>query len=200
MASKEKARGFPRAFFVCYHVDVHAMTPYRLKRSARARALRIDVHPGGDVVITAPDFLGASAIESFVARHKQWIARKVRESRSRSLIRVKRRDIAALKEKARAFAESRAAHFATIYGVSFKRITIRAQKTRWGSCSRLGSLSFNYKIAALPERLADYVIAHEICHLRHFDHSHAFWGLVAETFPDYRDIRRAMRRIAFAFS
>ena len=87
----------------------------------------------------------------------------------------------------------RASYFAAAYGLSYKKISIKRQKTRWGSCSRAGNLSFNYWITFLPSRLLDYVVVHEICHLKEFNHSRKFWTLLAETFPDYAVLKKQLR-------
>jgi predicted metal-dependent hydrolase len=84
-------------------------------------------------------------------------------------------------------------YFNIFYNVVWKKVTIRNQKTRWGSCSRSGNISFNYKIALLPERLADYVVVHELCHLKEMNHSKQFWNLVAQTLPDYQSIRKQFK-------
>jgi hypothetical protein len=99
------------------------------------------------------------------------------------------------REAARALAKRRIEHFSPIYQVSVRRISIRNQKTRWGSCSTRGNLNFNYKIALIPEHLADYIIVHELCHLREFNHSANFWNLVAQTFPNHLEIREELRRL-----
>jgi len=80
------------------------------------------------------------------------------------------------------------------YAFPFKTITVRNQKTCWGSCSSGGTLSFNYQIAFLPEHLAEYVVAHELCHLKELNHSRAFWQLVAETVPDWKKLRRDLKK------
>jgi len=85
-------------------------------------------------------------------------------------------------------------YFNAMYGLRCNRITIRNQKTRWGSCSRKGNLNFNYKIALLPQRLADYIIVHELCHLGEFNHSRKFWALVAQTMPDHVDLRKELKK------
>ena len=72
-------------------------------------------------------------------------------------------------------------------GVRYTRLSIRDQRTRWGSCSRSGALSFNWRLLLAPEQVLDYVIWHEVCHLRVMDHSPRFWSLVADHCPDYRD-------------
>ena len=99
------------------------------------------------------------------------------------------------KERARAFIKARARHFAGLYGLRYNKISIRNQKTRWGSCSKKGNLNFHYKLALVPLDLADYVIAHEICHLAEFNHSKKFWNLVSQAIPDYRALRKALQKI-----
>lgn len=175
------------------------MMEYELKRSRRARAMRLAVYPDARVVVTAPGFFDLGAIERFVVRHSDWIARHVERAKGRTVIRIRRGDIPALKKRALALASTRCAHFGRIYGLSFKKISIRAQKTRWGSCSRSGNLSFNYKIAKLPPHVADYVIVHELCHLSEMNHGMAFWGLVARSAPHHKAIRKELRNVAFIF-
>lgn len=78
-------------------------------------------------------------------------------------------------------------------GVSYLRISIRDQRTRWGSCSLKGNLNFNWKLVLLPEELADYVIVHELCHRIYMNHSSDFWKLVERELPDYRQRRKALK-------
>ncbi len=173
---------------------------YTVKRSQRARTMRLAIYPDGNVVVTAPRFFGLQAIEDFVMKHSNWVRTKVEETRGRTILRIRRADIPMLKKQALALAVSRAEHFAAYYGVSYKKISIRAQKSRWGSCSEKGNLSFNYKLTVLDPRLADYIVVHEICHLKQFDHSKAFWALVAEQFPDHQELREKLRNTATIFS
>jgi predicted metal-dependent hydrolase len=98
------------------------------------------------------------------------------------------------KETARAMAYERVHYFSELYQISFGKIFIKNQKTRWGSASSRGNLSFSYKIALLPEKLRDYIIVHELCHLAEFNHSRKFWELVSKTVPDYREARKELRR------
>lgn len=99
------------------------------------------------------------------------------------------------KEAARALVLSRLAHWSGAYDVSWTSVSIRNQKTRWGSCSKRGGLSFNYRLALIPMHLADYVIVHEMCHLKEFNHSKNFWDLVARTIPDWRVRRAELKKI-----
>jgi hypothetical protein len=95
---------------------------------------------------------------------------------------------------ARVLVHERLAHFNQHYNFRFNRVSIKNQRTRWGSCSKLGNLNFNYKIALLPPQLVDYLIVHELCHLAEFNHSPRFHALVARAVPNHRELRRMLNR------
>jgi predicted metal-dependent hydrolase len=101
----------------------------------------------------------------------------------------------AKKDQALALVQERINYYSSIYNFPYGKISIRNQKTRWGSCSRKGDLSFNYKIIYLPKNLADYIIVHELCHLKEFNHSRKFWNLVALAFPDYKKLRAQISKM-----
>lgn len=90
------------------------------------------------------------------------------------------------KNAARAQFEARTAYYHAITGGHYTSITIRDQKTRWGSCSSRGTLSFNYRLIFAPPKVLDYVVVHELCHLTHMNHSKDFWNMVASVMPDYK--------------
>jgi predicted metal-dependent hydrolase len=110
-------------------------------------------------------------------------------------MRRNRRQYLKIKEDARELVHARVVHFNRFYGFSVGKIFIKNHKSRWGSCSQKGNLNFNYKIALLPPEIADYIVVHELCHLREFNHSPRFWRLVEEVMPDHRARRSALRRI-----
>lgn len=99
------------------------------------------------------------------------------------------------KEQARAIVVERLAIYNQIYQYKYNRISIRDQRTRWGSCSSKGNINFNYKIALLPTHLADYIVVHELCHIGEMNHSSRFWGLVARTIPNYLECRAQLKSI-----
>ncbi len=99
------------------------------------------------------------------------------------------------KEAARAQVHARLAYFNQFYGYPLRKVFIKNLRSRWGSASSRGNLNFNYKIISLPPEVADYVIVHELCHLGQFDHSPKFWALVAQTIPDYKQLRKVLRQI-----
>jgi len=100
------------------------------------------------------------------------------------------------REQAGALLPRRMAPLAQALGVRPAGVTVRAQRTRWGSCSSRGTISLNWRLLLLPSRLADYVLAHELAHLREMNHSPAFWSLVAVVIPDYRTRRRELEQVA----
>ena len=97
------------------------------------------------------------------------------------------------KAVARALAHARLEHFNKHYGLTYAKVFIRNQKSRWGACSAKGNLGFNYRICYLPPELSDYIIVHELCHLGQFNHSPAFWALVAQTVPNHKELRKELK-------
>ncbi len=97
------------------------------------------------------------------------------------------------REAAKEYFPKRAAYYAQQLGVSYERIRIAEQKTRWGSCSSKGTLSFNWKLMLAPPKVLDYVVVHELCHLKEMNHSPQFWKLVEELMPDYKEYRKWLK-------
>ena len=119
-----------------------------------------------------------------------------RVKRRRPASRASKKQYTEHKSAALALVTARLAHFNQVYGLTWKSVSIRNQKTRWGSCSRRGALHFNYRLVLLPPHLADYVIVHELCHLKEFNHSKKFWQEVERTLPDWRAARRELKKIS----
>ena len=103
------------------------------------------------------------------------------------------------REQARIFVENKISFFNKLYNFEINRIAIKNTSTRWGSCSSKKNLNFNYKIIYLRPVFADYLIVHEICHLKEFNHSRRFWELVAKTIPDYAIINKELRKMPIKF-
>jgi predicted metal-dependent hydrolase len=170
---------------------------YTLKKSGKAKRIRLSVYRDGKVVVTVPKGLPATAAENFVFAKKDWVIKKIRffKSADVSAVRVlSRKDYLENKNEALCLVNDRLSFYNRIYGFSFDSVSIKDQRTRWGSCSRRGRLNFNYKILFLPDKLRDYIIVHEICHLKEFNHSPEFWSLVRKAFPDCLEIRKELRR------
>ena len=125
-------------------------------------------------------------------RRRQSPRKSQRKSRRKSL---NRKPFVANKENARLLVHERIKHFNAHYGFKIGRISVRNQRSRWGSCSKLGNLNFNYRIVFLSPNLADYIIVHELCHIGQFNHSKKFWNLVFETIPNYPRLRLELKKI-----
>jgi predicted metal-dependent hydrolase len=135
-------------------------------------------------------------INKFVQQKSAWIIEHVSKAKSQppSLLHGgTRADYARLKTKALGLAEARLVHFNKIYKLTYKKVSIRNQKTRWGSCTSNGALSFNYRIVHLTPEQVDYIIVHELCHLAQMNHSIKFWRLVEKTIPEHKRIRATIR-------
>lgn len=125
-----------------------------------------------------------------------WVfSRKRRVSRPSSVT----KHYAAHKEAARSLTLARLHHYNQYYNLSWNRVAIRNQRTCWGSCTSLKNLNFNYKLLFLPEHLQDYIVVHEMCHLKELNHSAHFWSLVSETLPEYRFLQKELREMERVF-
>lgn len=171
---------------------------YKLRRSKRARLMRISVSCDAGVVVTVPFFMEESRFENFIRAKANWILRKVKYvSRFKNLPRIKTSAVEYRKLKLQALnlAKEKVKYWNQFYNFSYNRVSVKNQKTRWGSCSRKGNLNFNYKIVHLPQDQLDYLIVHELCHLKEMNHGRGFWELVSKTIPDYKKLRKELKNI-----
>lgn len=166
---------------------------YRWIRSRR-KTIAVQVQENGEVLVRSPLSVSQRTVEKFLKDKKEWIEEHqrrayIRQSRQVSVTDEMRAEGIA---KAKKLFPERTAYFAERMGVTYGRITIREQKTRWGSCSSKGNLNFNWKLVLLPPELLDYVVVHELAHRKEMNHSPAFWKVVEEILPDYRERRKAL--------
>ena len=214
-------------------MDPEAEIPYAVRRSDRARRVRVTVDParGVEVVLPrrAPEREAAAAIEEL----RPWIERRIAElDRARAAVAARGNSLpylggllALVPQRGRTRAHRRgdqllvpegAAQLPAVErfyrrvaheeiaerldracaqaGVTYSRLSIRGQRTRWASCSQGGAMSFNWRLLLAPEPVLDYVVWHEVCHLEVMDHSPRFWALLAQRCPDYREHVRWLRR------
>ncbi len=170
---------------------------YTLKISARARRIRFTIYGGGELIITVPRNFRDLELEKFMREKANWILEKTREFKSvkKSLSRGdERRAYLTHRLTALELVRKRLSYYNNVYNFVFSKIRIKSQRTCWGSCSRRKNLNFNYRLAFLPERIVDYIVVHELCHLEEMNHSKNFWNLVARSIPDYLNIRKELRR------
>ncbi len=168
------------------------MIEYELRRSGR-RTLSIEVNREAKVIVHAPNRMPISQIEGFITSHLHWIEEKQRKAAENKLPDLTEEDIAALKEKARAVLTEKTEYYAKKMGVAYTHIGITSAKTRFGSCSKKGSINYSWRLMLYPPAAWDYVVVHELSHLIHFDHSAAFWQTVGGYLPNYKEIQKLLR-------
>ncbi|MDE2312259.1 MAG: M48 family metallopeptidase [Patescibacteria group bacterium] len=172
------------------------IVPYRVRVSRRARRLRLTVGCDSTVVVTIPAGAGENLAENFVKEKILWILRSLKyfqRFKNRPVIGGGRREYLKHKAQALGLIQSKLLQWNSYYGFAYSRVSIRNQRSRWGSCSRRGHLNFNYRVIYLPERLLDYLVVHELCHLQELNHSRKFWALVGRSLFDYKGLRRQLR-------
>jgi predicted metal-dependent hydrolase len=207
---------------------------YTVKRSTRARRVRVTVKPDGEVMVTLPQRAAAKLAREAVVELRPWIDRRLGEvAATRAAVEARggtvpylgetltlrpqrgrqrvRRDGDTLlvphdpatqreaierwyRRQARAEIAPLLDEAVAALGTSYTKLTIRAQRTRWGSCSATGAMSFNWRLLLAPPEVLAYVVWHEACHLVHLDHSPRFWGLLEQHVPGYRAPKRWLRQ------
>ena len=172
---------------------------YRLIRSRR-KTLSLQVGQDGEVVVRAPLYMSVLQIERFIAEKMPWIEkqRMLQQERNAKFAGVRKmtpEQFARLKKLARKLAAERIAYYAPLAGVSHRvgKLSVRCQKTKWGSCTSDGNISINCLLALAPLEVFDSVIVHELCHLLEMNHSKRFYAHVLRVFPQYRKWNRWLK-------
>ncbi|MEI6296518.1 MAG: M48 family metallopeptidase [bacterium] len=169
---------------------------YELKVSKIIRGIKLAIHFDGKFIVTAPQNTNLNIVNNFIKEKTNWVFKKLnyfKKFSNRVVIKINKKDYIDRKVEILKKVKDRIDFFNKLYGYSIGKITIKNQKTRWGSCSKVGNLNFNYKVIYLKPNLFDYIIVHEICHLGEFNHSVRFWNLVSMAIPDYKKLRSELR-------
>ena len=175
-------------------MDDRNITIIRSKR----KSLEVEVKPDGSVVVRAPRWSPMKEIDSFIDKHSEWIEQTVSKMQKRIdespvLDKYSDREIEKMTREAKEKIPPLVKELASKMGVPYGRVTVRCQKTLWGSCTAKGNLNFNCLLTLLPEPVMEYVIIHELCHLTEMNHSPAFWRQVEKYCPDYRFLRNFLK-------
>lgn len=173
-----------------YQMSAEKTVQVEIIRSGR-RTMSLEVAGDGRVLVRAPYEMPETRIRDFVESKKEWLGAHLQKAQQRQAIRqqagaISEEQRAAGIRAARTRISERTAYYAKIVGVTYGRITIRDQKSRWGSCSGRGNLNFTWKLVLAPPEVLDYVVVHELCHRIEMNHSAAFWQQVERVLPDYR--------------
>ena len=169
---------------------------YTLKVSNQVRSMKLAIYHDGHFMVTVPRRIHESIIANFIVQKAAWIIEKIEYFKNNprpKAVTHSASEIVEYKKQAKKILEERLPHFSTYYNVQYKNVVIKNITSRWGSCSSKGNLNFNYKIALLPSTLSDYIIVHELCHLKEMNHSKQFWDLVGEKIPNHKELRRELK-------
>ena len=164
------------------------------------KTVAIQVNSDRSVTVRAPRSASEKDIEEILKKKKAWISihiEKIKETKERfeaePTEKLTREKVIALAEEALKVIPERVEYFAKVIGVTYGKITVRNQKTRWGSCSSKGNLNFNCLLMLAPPEVLDYVVVHELCHRKQMNHSKAFWLEVEKVLPDYKEARKWLK-------
>ena len=164
------------------------------------KTVAIQVNSDLSVTVRAPRSASEKDIEEILKKKEAWISKhieKIKKTKERleaeSTEKLTREKVIALAEEALKIIPARVEYFAKVIGVTYGKITIRNQKTRWGSCSSKGNLNFNCLLMLAPPEVLDYVVVHELCHRKQMNHSKAFWLEVEKVLPNYKEVRKWLK-------
>lgn len=169
---------------------------YKLVRSKR-KTLALYVRQDGSLEVRAPLKTSKAYIEEFINQKQDWI-RSTRSELSqrqerKEIVKISAEDAAKYKKQAKALLQQKCSFYGEIMGLRPVAIRVNSAKTRWGSCNGRGEINFSFRLLFAPDELIDYVVVHELAHLKEMNHSAAFWAVVVNTMPDYQARRKRLR-------
>lgn len=172
------------------------MLEYELVRSNR-KTLALYVRRDGRIEVRAPLRTSKDYIDGFVRKKQDWIENTLGKLSARQtekrVIRLTSKEEARYKKQAKTYLQQKCGLFSEVMGLRHGEIKVNSAKTRWGSCNRKGDINFTYRLLFAPEELIDYVVVHELAHLKEMNHSARFWSVVEQIMPDYRARRKKLR-------
>lgn len=164
------------------------------------KSFSLEIKSQDKIICRAPDKASRSDIDGFIESHRAWLEKhlkKLSEAETGGVEReaLSENDIKLLKKRAKEYIPQRAEFFSNQMGIKYGNITIRLQKTRWGSCSSKGNINFNCLLMLTDIEIIDYVVVHELCHLKQMNHSEEFWKEVEKVLPDYKERKKRLKQI-----
>lgn len=167
---------------------------YEIVRSRR-RTVALEVTREGRVLVRAPLRMPQGEIKRFVASHAAWLEKAQAKVTARQAAHppLTEQETAALRQRAKELLPDRVAHYAAIMGVTPTSVKITSARTRFGSCSGKNGICFSLYLMQYPEEAIDYVVVHELAHIRRHDHSAAFYAEVAKVLPDYKERMKLLK-------
>ena len=167
-------------------------------QKSRRRSMSIHVADDKKIIVKVPLETPTFVAENFIKEKKDWIMKQMAKVEKQTALAdsmgpLTEEDIKQIKKKAKKVIPERVEYYAKLAGISYNRIFIRLQKSRWGSCSVDGNLNFNCLLMLCPDEVVDSVVVHELCHRKHLNHSREFWEEVERFCPDYRACKKWLK-------
>ena len=161
---------------------------------AKRKSLSLQIKPDLSICVRAPFGTSKKYIDDFVSNHRGWIDKKMQEIGSQSFnpYSFSSTEINTLKKKTLEIVAPRVEHYATVMGLVPSKISVNSAKKRFASCSSTGSLNFSFRLCLYPKEAIDYVVVHELAHMKEMNHSKRFWALVEKYMPDYKERRKLL--------
>lgn len=165
---------------------------------SKRKTISLRIKPDGSIELRTPLYMTDSQIQKFINEKTNWIEKhlksvKERQEQMKQIKPLSNDDIQKLADKALDYIPNRVEYYSKILNVTYGKITIRNQKSRWGSCSSKGNLNFNCLLMLTPTEVLDYVIVHELCHRKEMNHSARFWAEVEKIIPDYKNHKKWLK-------
>ncbi len=165
---------------------------------SKRKSIGFEIKEAGRLIVRVPFSVSRDQIFREMEKYRDWIDKHMlivqeREKEREKNPKFTKEEVEKMAEEALAEIPPKVQEYAAVLGVSYGRITIRNQKSRWGSCSAKGNLNFNCLLVKVPEDVRDYVIVHELCHRIEMNHSKKYWKLVESVLPDYRERRKWLK-------
>ena len=166
----------------------------KVKYSKR-RTMSLEITRDCTVLVRAPLKTDIKSVEKFVKSHEEWLISHLERRRASISAHPEptKSELAELKSRARAYIPERVEYFSGITGIIPVRVSINSAKTRFGSCSSKNTLNFSCRLMVYGKEAIDYVVVHELCHIKHHNHSKDFWALVEKYMPDYKERKKLLR-------
>lgn len=162
---------------------------------SKRKTMSLQISRDCKIIARAPFGVSRDIIDKFVEKHSAWIFVHLEKRKMMNLRHPEPTDdeLLALKKRAYEYLPKRVAHFVEIMGVSPSKVSINSAKTRFGSCSAKGNINFSCRLMQYPDEAIDYVVVHELSHLKHLNHSKSFWAFVEKFLPDYKERKRLLK-------
>jgi len=177
---------------------------YVITKSPKRKSISIHISKDLKVMVDAPSAVSVKTVEEFIISKKQWIIKQIEKISRENLLAeemgpITQEELKEIKKQAKKIIPQRVAFYAQKSGITYNRIFIRLQKSRWGSCSSDGNLNFNCLLVLMPVEILDSVVVHELCHRHHMNHSKAFYEEVTSIYPDYKRCTKWLKQNGNAY-